>query len=317
MYKYFSFSFLLAFILCFLGCADDSIDNLNLSPEEKDYVERFNTVAKDIRDFPPREKNIEKYFYAFKSVTNLEDAKIIFLGETHTHAANQLWSAALINRMIRQGDVVLLEGAQRGTPAGSLTEYFTTGIFAAREYEKSKSHKAYKATAIDKIRRKFLHLFFKTKAALALNLLNFEKGKGYFWDLTENYQLHPDIAKRNEEMVKAIDENLGRSGRIFVIAGALHLPHYEFASTIKNEEEFELLYPLLPHNFTTFLAQPGARRNEINDAYYRYWKGLAAPKWAKTESIFQFIKGKDFAVLIPKNLPRAQELETFFPINVQ
>lgn len=117
-----------------------------LSQEEKDYVERFNVTAKDIRDFPPKGKDIESYFYVFKSVAKLEDAKIFLFGETHTHALNQLWSAGVINRLIKARDVVLFEGAQAGTKVDNVAEHLATGIFAAREYEKLKAHKTYKQT---------------------------------------------------------------------------------------------------------------------------------------------------------------------------
>jgi hypothetical protein len=285
-----------------------------LTQEEKDYIERFNVVAKDIRDFPPKGKNIEKYFHIFKNVSKLEDAKIIFFGEDHTNASNQLWSAGAINKLIKSGDVVLFEGAQAGTQR-DIPEEITTGIFAAREYEKLKSHKTYKPTANSKIQIKYLSLFYKTRSFLAINELNLEKGKGFYWDLIEGDDLHPDSAKRNEEMVQTIKNNLIGDGRVFVIAGARHLPHYEFASTMKFEEELDAKFPLSP-SMPAFLASPGAKRDEINLAYYNYWGTLPNTRYGKTRVIFEFLKDKDFVVLIPKNLPNFKSLESFFPKNV-
>lgn len=280
-----------------------------LSEQEKDYIERFNVTAKDIRDFPPQGKNIENYFYIFKSVDKLEDAKILLFGETHTHAFNQVWSAGVINRLIKNGDVVLFEGDQAGTKVDNVTEHLTTGIFAAREYEKLKAHKTYKPTAISKIQNKYWNLFFSTKDFLVMNILNFNKGQGFFWDLKQGTSLHPDAKKRNETMVQTIKDNLKGSNRVFVIAGALHLPHHEFAHVIDYTNRFGGL--------VTFLAYPGAKVNELNDAFYSYFDGSAGKSNSDTKSVFDYLKGQDFAVLIPKNLPKAQALEIFYPKNAK
>ena len=111
-------------------------------------------------------------------------------------------------------------------------------------------------------------------------------------------------------MVQTTKDSLKADVRVFVIAGALHTPHYEFASII----EFERKFPPL---FAAFLAHPGAKENEINDAFYGYFDFIAGDRRSTTKSIFDFLKDKDFAVLIPKNLPQAKALESYFPINAR
>lgn len=316
--RYLAFTLLIVLQIASCGTeTQETIEKPNpfdqLSEEEKDYVERFNVIAKDIRDYPPRDKNIEEYFHIFKSVSALEDAKIFFLGERHTHTGNRLWSAAFINRMIKKGDVVLFEGWKAGTPVDSVVINLTTHIFAAREYEKLQSHRVYRPGVISKIERQYSALFFKTKPFLALDVLNLQKGKGFYWDLMQNKKCHPDGAQRNAEMVQTIKNNLSGKGRIFVIAGALHLPHYEFAYSIKREEALDVEFPARPR-MPPFLATPGAKKDEINMVYYDYWSKMPNP-WGDTKVIFEFLKDQDFAVLIPKNIPEVDSLVRFFPKN--
>lgn len=300
---------MLPIFLFSLGCDLSKEDRYKLlSQQEKDYIERFNITVKDIRDFPPEGKNIEKYFYVFKSVANIEDAKIILFGEEHTNANNKLWTAGLINKLMTANDVALFEGDQAGTRVFHLSEHFTTKIFATREYEKVKAHKQYVPLAISKMKNKFFELFFKTKDFLVLDILNLGQGKGFYWDLVDGEELHSDCAKRNETMVQTIKDNLKGDARVFVIAGALHMPHYEFAQLIHDEKEISF-------GFDMFKNYPGTKEDEINDAFYNYF--LTNRTSAKTRSIFEFLKDKDFAVLIPKNLPGVRMVSFHFPKNAR
>jgi hypothetical protein len=266
--------------------------------EQKDYIDRFNTVVKDIRDFPPKTKNFEKYFHAFKSVTKIEDAEIIFFGETHSHSANQIWSAGLINHLLSKGDVALFEGAQSGTKVVDVAEHFTTGIFAAREFEKTKSHKGYKPISISKLEIKYQGLFFDTKDALAFDVIKLDQLKGYFWDLTQGSSLHPDGKLRNKTMIETI-ENYRKPGRkVFIIAGALHLPHYEFAFLLSIDAALRGALGVVPNIAPT-----------INDAFF-----VHAP-FAETKVIFDYLKNKKFAVLIPKNIPGLDQRSAYLPGN--
>jgi hypothetical protein len=301
---------LLSIIGCGLereGYPDQEQGYQNISQVQKDYIERFNVIAKDIRDFPKPGKDLEKYFYIWKSVANLDDATILIFGEHHAHSANRLWSAGVINQMVAPNDVILFEGAKGGLPVDNISEYLVTNIFAAREFEKFRldkltkkgKGKEYGPDSLSKILNKFWALFHKTKRYLALNIFKFNQGRGYFWDLIEGNKLHPDPIKRNEAMVNTIKDKLAIGARVFVIAGASHTPLYEFASALED--------PLIEQ---AFLRIPGAKADEINDTFYNCFPD------AKTKVIFDFLKGRDFAVLIPRNLPGAQQ-RTNFPKNAK
>jgi hypothetical protein len=286
-----------------------------LSQKERDNIERFNVIANDIRDYPPLGKNIEDYFKIIKSVPNLEDAKIIFVGEVHTDSPSQIWSASLINRMIRKGDVVLFEGLQSGTPVDDVALLLISDIVGTREYEKRKSHRIYKSTSLGGLRYKCLSYADKIKAFLVHNKLNLAQGEGYFWDL--GYDGLDDFeSRRNEEMVKTIKRYTTSNGRVFVIAGALHIPHYEFAEKMKIEEERHRRTPSLT-SLDRFLSSFGSKRDEINMAYYDYWGNKPNSVGTLTRGIFQFLKDQDFAVIFPKNLPGLKEVEKFFPKNAR
>jgi hypothetical protein len=283
-----------------------------LSQKEKDNIERFNVIANDIRDYPPLDKNIEDYFKIIKSVPNLEDAKIIFIGETHNDSASQIWSASLINRMIRKGDVVLFEGLKSGTPVADVALSLISDIVGAREYEKRKSHKTYKSTSLGGGRVKCFSYAEKIKAFLVHNKLTLKQGKGFYWDL----ELDDNISRRNEEMVKTIKRYLFNDGRIFVIAGASHLPHYEFAEKMKFEEKWHGRMRS-PTSLDKFLSSPGAKRDEINMTYYDFWASEPNDIGTRTRTIFEFLKDQDFAVVLPKNLPGLKKVENFLPKNAR
>lgn len=274
---------------------------------QQDYIERFNATVKEIRDFPPKGKDLEKYFYIIKNVPKLEDAEIFFFPETHNHALNQLWSAGALNRLVRSGDVVLFEGGHAGTPV-DVEEQISTGIFAAREYEKLKSHKPYKPIGISKISNKYYNLFNSTRNDLALDELNLKGVRGYFWDLFKGKNLDPDLSKRNESMVATIDKKLTGDARVFIIAGALHVPHYEFAHIMN----FNKKYPI---SLARFTSTPGANVDKINDVFYEFFNGINDTLKTDTKSIFNYLKNKKFAILIPRNLPGFKELEAHFPKN--
>lgn len=277
-----------------------------LSEDEIDFIENFNVIAKSVRDFPPEGKNIEKYFYIFKSVADIRTAKYLLFGEQHTNSAGQLWTAGTINELIERDDALLFEGNDAGIAVLELEEYILKNILAARLYELKKLPKKHKPDSILAIKNAFSTPFAKTKKFLALNMLRFSEVNAFFWDLRQGKKLHPDSAKRNETMVQCM-KDFSSKGKIIVIAGALHIPHYEFAAAIKSITGTSLMADYL---------HSGAKTDILDDAHYRYFTRINS-EYGKTKSIFQFLKGKDFAIFIPKNLPRAEFLEAYFPSNAQ
>jgi hypothetical protein len=72
-----------------------------------------------------------------------------------------------------------------------------------------------------------------------------------------------------------------------------------------------------PTPLDRFLSSPGAKRDEINMAYYDFWGNLPNSMWARTKVIFEFLKDQDFAVVLPKNLPGLKSQEKFLPNNAR
>lgn len=308
-------AFLLLGLFVLAGCGDDPgvgervvqvpvpkpVDYSKLSDAEIDFVERFNVTAKSIRDFPPKKDKLEKYFYIFKSVSDVKNAKYLLFGEQHNNSASQLWTAGVINELIDTGDVVLFEGSQSRNERSNITENIINDIFAAREFELRKVK--YTPTSILKITKNFQSLFDATKEYLTINILNFYKGKGYFWDLQQGSKLHPDLRRRNEELAKTLKWSRKKTpGKVFLIAGARHLPQYEFADYIFRHQH--------KSEFRRFLASGGSA-DTLDDAFFNFLRGNA--EYGTTVKIFDFLKGKDYAILIPKNMPSAQNIQSYFP----
>lgn len=301
-------SFFLIVGLCSCGLESDISDRdlrfLKLSPEERDYVERFNILIKDIRDTPKPGKDLEKYFHIYKSTSRLEDAKILIFAERHSHSVNQVWTAGLINRMIGPEDALLFEGNLAGKSVGDVAGLLGNNILSAREFEKTKLEDSYHARSLLKIwQKKFRSLYGKIIEFLPLDSLKLNRNKGFFWDDPDK-----DSATRNAAMVDTIKDARAKYNRVFVIAGALHVPHYDFAYGRA------LMNAAME---TAFLAIPGARSFELNEAYYRYYTLNPQKDVGTTKVIFDYLKGQDFAVFIPKNFPDYAALKKYLPTNVK
>lgn len=272
-----------------------------LTKKQKDFIERFNAVAKDIRDGKANFSNVDKYFYVFKSVTNIEDADYIFIGENHTHPASQVWSASFANATLTSKDIMFFEGATAGVQINDVTRFILMDIFATREYEKYKSIKDYKSDAIFRIKQKNTILFKQTKPFLALNAVRFNIATGYFWDIKGGGSSFDRLVARNKTMVLTIDKiNPPHGGKSVIYTGAAHLPFYEFAFCIAKLKAN-------PTSRNAFLATPGANLTTINDVFYDYFyprkiSGSSRPIW-------EFIKSKRYAMLFPKNMPHSEIFE--------
>lgn len=267
---------------------------------DKDFVDRFNVVAKDIRDFPKSKKTVEQYFNIWTTVSTWKDAKVIMFGEIHDTAANQIWSAGALNKIIREGDVILFEGGESGTPVKDVNFMIVVSIFLAREYENTKIH--YKPESLAKIWKKYQNLYERNHQSLQPHILNLNKAKGYFWDTKG------DLVARNTALVNTVKKFQTDQNRVFVIAGALHTPHYAFAHALHSEKIR-----------AAFSAYPGALIHEINDAFFDYFQALSGDEkeYASTRVIFDYLNTQDFAVMIPKNIIDCSYKGTFCPKNVR
>lgn len=286
----------------FIGCGEvvqvpvpRNVSYANLTDEQIDYIERFNVTARSIEKYPPHKAQIEKDFYIFSNVTNIKDAKYLIFAERHNNSAGQTWTAGIINELISKGDIILFEGNQAGLQVRNLTEHMITDIFAAREFELRKTK--YKPTSLSKLKDKFDKLFRETKDFLMINILNFYKAKGFFWDLRQGSKLHENLTKRNEKMVETMTYAGQGANKVFVIAGALHTPHYEFAHH-QRERSFK----------------KGSWSPYLNMDYYRSIANEEGK--GSTKVIFEFLMSvESYAVLIPKNYPGISKYEPFFPRN--
>lgn len=279
-----------------------------LNQDDLWFIKQFNACAADIKNFKFNEENIGDYFYVFKNVNHITDAKFILVGESHTDAKSQLWNARLINSLISKRDIVLFEGDQVGTKIKNLGQYIIIDLLATRIFEVSTDrNRAYDSTIFDTIKRLIKPLFIKTKNHLNIKILTIDNAWGSYWDLLAGSFVHSDDQKRNDTMVLAMS-HYESFDHVFVLAGALHLPHYSFANTMKDLKNS-------PMAIRHFLASyEGADINVLNDAFYHSLMTMPEFKAYKTKSIFNFLKDRKFAVLIPKNLPGIQELRPYFPL---
>lgn len=309
--KYYFYIFFVAIsILTVTGCIEiepaHEDEFAQLSQNEKDYIERFNVIVKNIRDFHPIKNGVlENYFYIYKNVPDIRDAKYLLFGEWHTNSANQLWTAGVVNELITDGDMVLFEGNQGGAPVLEIDDYMLRHVFAAREYELRMLEANYQAKSLSKITKLFSSLHQKTKKFLAHNLLKLRRGKGAYWDLLEKGKLNKDDSLRNEMMVETM-KYTGSFKRTIVIAGAMHIPHFEFAMAINYINQ----YPMLKAAYLNY----GASLIDINKAHYEYF-GKVISEYGKTKSIFEFLQSVEFAVLIPKNLNYLDRIRDHLPTN--
>lgn len=280
----------------------------HLPQEDREFIERFNTIARDIRDLSKPYKDLDKllakHFYIWKNVSRVEDAQVIFFGETHTHSASQMVTAGAINRLIKPSDIVLLEGYQAKTEVKDLSLYLTANIFTAREFEKYKDTAGieYKATSRDAILQKHLQKIKNNLPYLSLNIFNFTKAKAYFWDLLNGGSDYDSMNKRNQSMVDTIKDMKDNNKHVMVIAGALHLPHYEYTKA------------LYYNSYRSSYLASGGKLKELNDDFYRYFLSIDKD-FTTTKVIYDYLKTVNFAVLIPKSLINKTHCDQYCPDN--
>lgn len=281
-----------------------------LTAEEKDFVARMNNNIKNIRDFLPEGEEIEKYFYVFKSVTNIEDARIIMIGDYHSHAGTRLWRAGLINKLMKRGDVVLFEGFELGDYIPEFSLQMLSEICASQEYERrGYKDEEYTSLLFRECVRSVNDKICSLRKFFDENILNLHNWPGPTtccgWDKLGTGGIdYADLIERNTSLVHAMkrfmghyepaDESIAPTHKVFVDLGNFHLPHYEFAYDMFCELAFNTKF------LEEFLKKPDATTEEINNAYYDYF---SKKERGSTRIIFEFLKDKNFAVLIPKNSP--------------
>lgn len=276
--------------------------------EDREFIERFNTIARDIRDLSKPYKDLDaflaKHFYIWKNVSRVEDAQVILFGETHTDSASQMVTAGAINRLIKPSDVVLLEGNQAKTEVKDLSLYLTANIFTAREFEKYKNTAGieYKPTSLNAILEKHLDKIKNNLNHLSLNIFNFNKAKAYYWDLLNGGSDYNSMNKRNQSMVDTIKDMKDHTKHVMVIAGALHLPHYEYSKA------------LYYNSYRSAYLAMGGKLKELNDDFYKHFLSIDK-NFTTTKVIYDYLKTIHFAVLIPKSLINKKHCEQYCPDN--
>lgn len=318
MRKYWLLGSLVFFLLC--SCQETAVKNQNstsqMSPSEpKSLVENCNDIIKKISNFNSLSSELDKYFYVYKNVANIDDAEYIVFGEFHDDSEGLLKIFTLMNQIIEEGDAILVEKSStikiesnRQNLEYVLKIFDALKLKSLTEAMAMKDQEKMKAAAVMTDSDSF-NIFWKTldqkvKDKYNFDKLNFSKASFFGWDLDQGQGGGLDVAafkQRNASFCREAQKARSQFKRVLINAGTLHVPHFDFAYALSL---LEISSP--------YFGLPNAYK--IGESFYkdiaRYLpKDNKAAFAGLSEDIFKFLKENKSAVLIPKNFPNAPGLE--------
>lgn len=241
---------LLSIIVILLAgaCSDPHVnhicqDNTKRRPctsDEKNMIDDMRTIIRSVANFDSN--NLDKKFNTTSK--GIDGARVVIFGENHLEIIGMMETLGALNALAKNGDVVLLEGADRKKAA--VVEcglHLIFNIYEAWQWEKLGLDYNPALKAEWYATKKLGALFHSTKASYDLSGLTIKHVRCGFWDdakalqegLTSgiNYNV---LKKQNLSMFYAIEENLKdlpAKNNIFVNTGYFHMPLGEVLDFIK------------------------------------------------------------------------------------
>jgi hypothetical protein len=273
------------------------------TPEESRFIADWNSYTHKVKQQAFSFDALIKEYFSTNEDPRV--AQIVFFGENHGDAKLAFAQRRALEFLVRDGDIILVEGWKAGQPPVDCVTDFSHAILQSA-WENRKDRKIDQNAFIEQ----WLKLRQNTRKDLDAKSLRQFQAKCFGWDDPTYFfwgnkhllgnklpPLFEPLMKRNVSMAAEIKRHLGSGHRIFVIAGRLHLPCGDF-------DNFEAREP-----FSQDLA---AKLNHFNlNSYYRTMKtGLpTTPRnrieqmaYTSSEVIYDLIRGLSYAELIPYSL---------------
>ena len=208
--------------------------------KEKDYINDIVFLIKKIKSVAEKDFTLSEHFYSYET-TPASQKSVYLLGENHTDLINMIDNYGFIEKNLSKGDIVLLEGAQRGSVSSVRSRF--SNLYCTLEYER-KGYDYDPDKQLD-LCKSFSDLSFDTLNAIPYDLLKLSQAKYRFWDDMDAWDITDgtmSMRERNKSMVNEILDSLG-DHKVFVIAGALHSPVGEYAD-LRYKYRFSVFNPV-------------------------------------------------------------------------
>lgn len=221
-------------------CTDSFDQPRECSQKESSMIAGIQSIINQVRHFDAKSIN-ENFDQAGAA---LSDARALFFGEEHTDIVSQIETLGAINALARDGDMLLLEGADRSVPIQINCGYYLILILYVN-WQWEKLGQPYNVANVQaktdwQKAQKLSKLFWDTRFSYDISDLNISKLHCAFWDsenaiketVSKNAVTQDTLKKRNESMVIGIRESLSKGNRrVIIVSGYRHMPNIDLAIT--------------------------------------------------------------------------------------
>lgn len=187
--------------------------------EQQDFIDDIKQIANLIRkrasafDDPGQQK-------IYRNQGHIASASLVMLGELHTSWEMIAQNFAIIEREMREGDAVLLEGAEYNPEAWEFGLH--QKLLVKLKVIKDNPKTPYESRWYMRERNKLHKMWSQTHHAIGDLELKTQKIPVNYWD---NRHCEGRLSERNKAMVRSMKRSFRlRYSRIFVMAGLKHLP---------------------------------------------------------------------------------------------
>lgn len=223
------------FSLLFLGSCGPVLESIceengirrSCTVREQMMINDMHTIIIELYDFDAN-KNLDSFL---RGMQIKPDPKVLFFGENHVYVPGQIMTLGAINSQAQEGDIILLEGADRTMPVMKNDYCAIKLVFRIFEHwQYVKLGQKYEPDGASKYSKQqnFSQLLKNTIKSYDLSGLNINKLHCGYWDdaaaLAEKDVNYGNLKVRNRSMVKAIRDRLINYNRVFINTGLAHTP---------------------------------------------------------------------------------------------
>jgi hypothetical protein len=220
-------------------------------------ITTMNYIIQAIADFDISHVN-HKNFYLDGYIEYM-NPRLVFLGENHLDFWGQIKNLGAINALASKGNLLLLEGDDKAKPFfDDCGRFLVYRIYLAWEYKSL--NRPYRPNFMEILEKQqnLDEIYLSTRHYYDLTGLNIANIRCGYWDSKQELKksvTYLSLKKRNRSMIEAIQNQYGKTDRIFINAGFLHLPLGEklwaplyqgkYPHIIKPSYDYKTIYSLI------------------------------------------------------------------------
>jgi hypothetical protein len=252
--------------------------------KEQAMIDGMQAIIRETANF--EQEKISKSF-----VSGTEDspqARVLFFAENHTDIIAQMEVLAAINAIAEEGDIMLLEGADRSRGFnGDCALELVFRIFENWQFAKLGQPYDPSGAAQLSETEQYSQMLITTKDSYDLRGLNITKLTCGYWDdeaaLRGTFD-YRNLKTRNRSQGEAIRHRLKTFKRVLINAGYHHMPTGDMLSTIQVNQG-NLTIPTKLSDYYAFIKRQRRSRNSVSI--------LLHPATGSTKVLYDLLKANN------------------------